>query len=241
MLENTYINITKNVTDAISYATCSIAHSLDASAIITITKSGHTSKMVSRYRPSCKIIASTPLRKVYNQLALSWGVFPVMTPESKTTDEIFENAVKSAADENMIRDGDLVVITGGMPVGISGTTNMIKIHIVGDILLEGKSLNGLSSSGVLCVIADDKSSPIDFKGGDILVIKESSDTILHLIKNSSGVITEEDRSDSPSAIVAKALDIPVIISAKKATERLISGIVVRIDGENGHILSTNAE
>jgi len=241
MLENTYINITKNVTDAISYATCSVAHSLDASAIITITKSGHTSKMVSRYRPSCRIIASTPLKKVYNQLALSWGVFPVMTPESKTTDEIFENAVQSAVADNMIHDGDLVVITGGMPVGISGTTNMIKIHIVGDILLEGKSLNGLSSSGSLCVIAEDKSSPVDFKGGDILVIKESSDTILHLIKDCSGVITEEDRPDSPSAIVAKALDIPVIISAKKATERLISGIVVKIDGENGQVLSTNAE
>jgi pyruvate kinase len=128
-----------------------------------------------------------------------------------------------------------------MPVGISGTTNMIKIHIVGDILLEGKSLNSFSSSGTLCVIAEDKSSPIDFKGGDILVIKESSDTILHLIKNASGVITEEDRADSPSAIVAKALDIPVIISAKKATERLISGIVVRIDGEKGQILSGKAE
>ena len=241
MLEHTYINITKNVTDAISYATCSIAHSLDASAIITITKSGHTSRMISRYRPSCKIIASTPLRKVYNQLALSWGVFPVMTPETETTDETFENAVKSAAAENMVSDGELVVITGGMPVGISGTTNMIKLHIVGDILLEGKSLNGLSSSGVLCVISENKSSPVDFKGGDILVIKESSDIILHLIKNSSGVITEEDRPDSPSAIVAKALDIPVIISAKEATERLISGIVVRIDGEKGQVLSTNVE
>ena len=241
MLENTHINITKNVTDAISYATCSIAHSLNASAIIAITKSGHTSRMVSRYRPSCKIIASTPLRKVYNQLALSWGVFPVITPESTTTDETFENAVKSAVDENMISDGDLVVITGGMPVGISGTTNMVKIHIVGDILLEGKSLNGLSSSGVLCVIAENKSSHIDFKGGDILVIKESSDSMLHLIKNSSGVITEEDRLDSPAAIVAKALDIPVIISAKEATERLTSGIVVRIDGEKGQILSAIIE
>jgi len=237
MFEHTHINISKNVTDAISYATCSAAHSLGASAIITITKSGHTSKMVSRYRPACRIIASTPLKKVYNQLALSWGVFPVLTPEAKTTDEIFENGVKSAVCENIISDGDLIVITGGMPVGISGTTNMIKIHIVGDILVAGKSLNGLSSSGVLCVIAEDKSSAIDFKGGDILVIKESSDSVLHLIKNSSGVITEEDNPDSPAAIVAKALDIPVIISATKATERLISGIVVKIDGKNGQIVS----
>jgi len=237
LLENTHINISKNVTDAISYATCSAAHSLDAAAIITITKSGHTSRMVSRYRPRCRIIASTPLRKVYNQLALSWGVCPMMSEEAQTTDEIFDNAVNTALAEGMIQNGDLVVITGGMPVGVSGTTNMIKIHIVGDILLEGKSLNGLSSAGILCVIADNKSSINDFKGGDILVIKKSSDSILHLIKNASGIITEEDSHDSPAAIVAKALDIPIITSAEKATERLTSGIAVRIDGGKGQILS----
>ena len=238
--ETTHNNISKNVTDAISYATCSAAHSLDASAIIAITKSGHTSKMVSRYRPSCKIIASTPLKKVYNQLALSWGVFPVITPAVTTTDEIFEYAVKSAVDENIISDGDLVVITGGMPVGISGTTNMIKIHLVGDILLEGKSLNGLSASGVLCVIDEDKSSPANFRGGEIIVMKHSSDTILHLIKNSSGVITEEG-VDSPAAIVAKALDIPIIVSAARATDILISGIAVKLDGEKGQIRSAHIE
>ncbi len=237
VLENTHINISKNVTDAISYATCSAAHSLNAAAIITITKSGHTSRMVSRYRPKCRIIASTPLIKVYNQLALSWGVCPMMSNEAETTDEIFENAVEGAVDEGMIENGDLVVITGGMPVGVSGTTNMIKIHIVGDILLEGKSLNGLSAAGILCVIAEDKSNIGDFKGGDILVIKRSSDSILHLIKNSSGIITEEDGHDSPAAIVAKALDIPIITSAEKATERLTSGIAVRIDGGKGQILS----
>jgi pyruvate kinase len=236
-LENTHINISKNVTDAISYATCSAAHSLNASAIITITKSGHTSRMVSRYRPNCRIIASTPLRKVYNQLALSWGVCPMMAEEAETTDEIFENSVNSAVAEGMIHNGDLVVITGGMPVGVSGTTNMIKIHIVGDILLEGKSLNGLSSAGILCVIADNKSSVNDFKGGDILVIRKSTDSILHLIKNASGIITEEDGNESPAAIVAKALDIPVITNADKATERLTSGIAVRIDGGKGQILS----
>lgn len=237
LLENTHINISKNVTDAISYATCSAAHLLDAAAIITITKSGHTSRMISRYRPVCKIIASTPLVKVYNQLALSWGVCPMLAVEAKTTDEIFENAVDNAVKACMVANGDLVVITGGMPVGVSGTTNMIKIDIVGDILLEGKSINGLSSTGILCVIADNKSMLDDFNGGDILVIKKSSDSILHLIKNASGVITEEDGQDSPAAIVGKALDIPVITNAEKATERLTSGTVVRIDGGKGQILS----
>ena len=161
----------------------------------------------------------------------------MMADEAETTDEIFENSVNSAVAEGMIHNGDLVVITGGMPVGVSGTTNMIKIHIVGDILLEGKSLNGLSSAGILCVIADNKSSVNDFKGGDILVIRKSTDSILHLIKNASGIITEEDGNESPAAIVAKALDIPVVTNADKATDRLTSGIAVRIDGGKGQILS----
>jgi pyruvate kinase len=222
ILESTHINISKNVTDAISYSTCSAAHSLNAAAIISITKSGHTSRMVSRYRPKCPIIASTPLIKVYNQLALSWGVIPVLATEAETTDEIFQNAVDNAACAGLIKNGDLVIITGGMPVGISGTTNMIKIHIVGDILSGGTSLNGLSATGVLCVIADNKSSIDDFKGGDILVIEKSSEQVLHLIKNATAVITEEEGGDS---------------GATKATEILTSGIAVRIDGDKGLIYS----
>ena len=235
--ENTHINISKNITDAISYSTVSAAHSLGAAAIITITKSGHTSRMVSRYRPQCMIIASTPLETVFNQLALSWGVCPVHAEEATTTDEIFQNSVENAFNEELVKNGDLVVITGGMPVGISGTTNMIKIHVVGDVLVEGISLNGLSSTGIVSVIADNKSTIEDFKGGEILVIKKSCDSILHLIKNATGVITEEDPDDSPAAIVAKALDIPVITSARNATEILTSGTAVRIDGGNGLIYS----
>ncbi len=97
---------------------------------------------------------------------------------------------------------------------------MIKIHIVGDILAGGTSLNGLSATGVLCVIADNKSTIDDFKGGDILVIEKSSEQVLHLIKNATAVITEEEGGDSPAAIVAKALAIPVITGATKATKFL---------------------
>ncbi|TAL32233.1 MAG: pyruvate kinase [Spirochaetes bacterium] len=237
LLENTHIRISKNVTDAVSYSTCSAAHSLGAAAIITITKSGHTSRMVSRYRPICPILASTPLVKVYRQLALSWGVIPMMAVEAATTDEIFQNAADRAHAAGLIKNGDLVIITGGMPVGVSGTTNMIKIHVVGDVLVEGKSLNGLSATGILCVVAEGKSTPGDFRGGDILVIRRSSDAVLHLIRNATAVITEEDAADSPAAIVAKALDIPVIVNAGRATDILTSGIAVRVDGEKGLVYS----
>jgi len=236
-LEQEKLCSTKNVTDAISYSTCSAAHSLDAAAIITITKSGHTSRMVSRHRPNCPTIASTPLKKVYNQLAVIWGVIPVLSSVAETTDEIFQKAVDDAKSTGLLKNGDLVIITGGMPVGISGTTNMIKIHIIGDILVEGKPQTNISTTGVLCVIASNKSAVEDFIGGEILVIKESTDEILHLIKNAGAVITEEASDDSPAAIVAKALDIPVITNATGATEILTSGIAVKVDGEKGYVYS----
>ncbi len=229
--------ISKNVTDAISHSTCSSAHALDAAAIITITKSGHTSRMVARYRPGCPIIASTPLEKVYHQLALEWGVTPVLTQEVSSTDEIFEQAVTNVTNTGMLKNGDIVIITGGIPVGLSGTTNMMKIHVVGDILVQGKSMDKLSTTGILCVIADNKSSVQDFKGGDILVIKKSNDDILQLIKNALAVITEEDMADSQAAIVAKALDIPLLTNAHRATEILTSGIAVKIDGAKGIVYS----
>ncbi len=236
-LEHEKIHPTKKVTDAISYSTCSAAHSLDAAAIISITKSGHTSRMVSRHRPACPIIASTPQKKVYHQLALIWGVIPLLAEVAVTTDEIFQKAVDDAQNANLLKNGDLVIITGGMPVGISGTTNMMKIHITGDLLVKGKSHNKLSTSGVVCVIAPNKSSAQDFTGGDILVIQESTDEILHLIRNAGAVITEEHHSNAPSSIVAKALDIPVITGAEGATEILTSGIAVKVDGEKGYVYS----
>ncbi len=229
--------ISRNVTDAISHSTCSSAHSLDAAAIITITKSGHTSRMVARYRPGCPIIASTPLEKVYHQLALVWGVTPVLTQEVSSTDEIFEQAIANVFNTGMLKNGDIVIITGGIPVGVSGTTNMMKIHVVGDILVQGRSVDKLSTTGILCVIADNKSSIQDFKGGDILVIKKSDDDILQLIKNALAVITEEDMADSQAAIVAKALNIPILTNAYRATEILTSGIAVKIDGAKGIVFS----
>jgi pyruvate kinase len=240
LLENTHISVSRNVTDAISYSTCSAAHSLGAAAIITITKSGHTPRMVSRYRPLCPIIASTPVEKVFCQLALSWGVLPMRAREAHTTDEIFQNAVDAACAAGLVKNGDLLIITGGMPVGVSGTTNMIKIHVVGDVLVEGKSLNGLSATGIVCVIAGDKSSAEDFKGGEILVIRRSDDALLHLVKNAAAVITEEDGDDSPAAIVAKALDIPVLANAAGATRILTSGIAVRVDGDKGLVVSAQS-
>lgn len=119
-----------DITSAISHATVTTAHDLNARAIITVTKSGTTARQISKYRPHCLIISATTSEKVRRQNNLSWGVLPVMCDEKSNTDELFEHAVEVAKKTGYIQKGDVVVITAGIPLGQSGTTNMLKAHEV---------------------------------------------------------------------------------------------------------------
>lgn len=120
-----------DVTDAISHATCTTAHDLNAKAVVTVTKSGRTARMVSRYRPACDIMACTTYENVCRQLNLSWGVTPILIKEEQDTFELFDNAVKEIENKGYLKPDDLIVITAGVPLGMSGTTNMLKVHCVG--------------------------------------------------------------------------------------------------------------
>ena len=121
-----------NVTDAISHATCAAAHDLNAACIITVTTSGDTAKMISKFRPAVPIVGCSPSEKSVNQLALSWGVAPLLIDIKDNTDELFDHAIETAVQNKFALDGDLLVITAGVPLGVSGTTNMLRVHVVGD-------------------------------------------------------------------------------------------------------------
>ena len=140
-----------SVTNAISYATCSTAMHLGASAIITVTKSGTTARMLSRFRPECPVIASTTSRKVFRQLVLSWGVWPVFSPEVHSTDELFHVAMAAAEETGLVAHGDVTVITAGVPVGVSGTTNLVKVQMVGNVLARGRGVGKGFGTGEVCV------------------------------------------------------------------------------------------
>lgn len=129
-----------DVTSALSHATCTTAHDLGASAIIALTYGGTTAQMISKFRPDCPIIAPTISEKARRQLNLSWGVVPVLSEMRSNSDELFDHAVECARNTHVVKDGDLVVITGGAPIGVSGTTNIMKVHLVGDILVKGEGL-----------------------------------------------------------------------------------------------------
>ncbi len=236
--ENRHLNQTTSVSNAISHSSCTTAHDIGAAAIITVTQSGYTPRQISAYRPNCPIIAGALNKKVCRQLNLSWGVTPIMTDVKETSDELFEHAVDRALEEtDIVNKGDVVVLTGGAPVGVSGTTNILKVQLVGDVLVSGQSLSNKSISGKICAASNNNEALKNFEDGDILVIPETSNSIISLLKKASAIITEEQGSTSHAAIVGMTLDIPVIVGAKNATKLLKNGTTVTIDGARGQVYS----
>ncbi len=213
-----------DVTSAISHAACTTAHDLGASAIITVSKSGMTSRMLSKYRPSCPIISGTPSEKVWRQTNMSWGVVPIMIEEKHNTDDLIDHVISAAQSEGLLKNGDLVVLTAGVPLGISGTTNLMKVHLVGNILVSGQTIvNDLSAHGHLMVCRSDEEALENFTEGEILVIHETNNSLLPIMKKSAGIITEVDGLNSHAAIVGLALNKPVIVGAENATLILKTG------------------
>lgn len=231
--ENNHFHTNTSITKAISHSAVTTAHDLGATAIIAVTESGYTPREISSFRPLYPIIATCTNEKIRRKLNLSWGVTPIMCEEKETTDELFDHAVSQALKTGIVKNGDIVVITGGAPLGISGTTNIVKVHLVGDILVSGKCINKKSVCGTLCVAANEEEAVRNFNDGDILVIPETSNSIISILKKAKAIITEKAGDTTHAAIVGMTLDIPVICGAEHATNILKSGTVVTIDGAHG--------
>ena len=228
-----------DVTSAISHATCTMAGDLSAAAIVTVTKSGRTARMISKYRPNCTIVGECLNEKVCRQLNLEWGVEPVLIAEEKNADMLFEKAVDVAEATGFVSKGDIVVLTGGVPLGVSGTTNLIKVQVAGHILLNGKGANGKRISGNLCV-CHEAADIENFKDGDIIVAADTTNEMMGQMRQASGLIVENEDANSHAVIAGLSLDIPVLIAAKDAVQVLKSGAYVELDCENG-IVSTMSE
>ncbi len=230
-----------DVTSAISHATCTTAHDLGAAAILTVSKTGQTARMISKYRPECPIICGTTNPKVRRQMNLSWAVTPIIVDEKNNTDELFEHVVQVAESRGLVKSGDLTVITAGVPLGVSGTTNLLKVHLVGNVLVTGETVTDESVCGRLCVCKNEDDALKNYTDGDILVIPKTTNALYRIIRTAKGVITEEEGVNSHAAIMCLALEKPVIVGAKHATSILKTGTVVTLDGHRGTVYSNNTQ
>ena len=227
------------VTDAISYATCRIAADLGASAILTATATGFTARMVSKFRPAVTIIAAVTDEHIRRRLSLSWGVYTVLTKRFHSTDDVIVASVNKALDAELIDNGDLIVITAGVPVGATGTTNLIKVHTIGEVILSGTVIGDESITGRVAIVSN--SDDYDkVKSGDILVAKHTDKELVPLMEKASAIITEEGGLTSHGAIVGLNLRKTTLVGAYMATKKLKNGEIITIDAKGGLVYKGRA-
>lgn len=233
-------NALSNIANAISLATCTTAMELNVSAIITATQTGNTARMVSKYRPESPVIAVTPSEKVARRLALNWGVFPITARKFESTDEMITESVNKAKEEGYIKNGDLVVVAAGIPVHYSGTTNMMKVHVVGDVLVQGKGAGSLPGFGNAKIINNPKDAIDKVENDDILIVKTLDKAYMEVLDRVAGIISEEGGLTSHMAIECLSRGIPLICNAGGATESIKTGTFITMDVARGVVYNGRA-
>ena len=228
------------MTDAIGQSVAKTAEALEVKAIIAPTSSGHTARMISRYRPKASIYAVTDSERVTRSLSLVWGVFPLMGLSVSSTDEMLDNAVVHCLEEGVISHGELVVLTAGVPVGESGMTNLMKIHVVGDILLKAQGIGRHSAYGKVVTAKTSSEALEKVKPGDILVTYGTDRDMMPAIEKCSAIITEEGGLTSHAAVVGINLGIPVIVDVEGALATLSDGQEITVDAARGIIYNGHA-
>ena len=229
-----------NITDAIGQSVAHTALNLEVNAIITPTESGHTARMISKYRPKAPIIAATSNDHVLRRLALVWGVYPQLGQKAETTDEMLAIAVEESVNSGLVSHGDLVVITAGVPVGEAGTTNLMKIHVVGDILAKAQGIGRKSAYGRVVVAKDAQEAISKVKQDSILVTIGSDREMVPALEKCSALITQEGGLTSHAAVVGLNLGIPVIVGVENAMQLFKDGQEITVDSARGVIYKGHA-
>jgi pyruvate kinase len=235
LIKSSY-NSKQSITNAISSAVSQIAQELDAVAIMTLTKTGSTARNVSKFRPPKPILAIAAHVDVARQLQLVWGVKSLLVLDFPSPSQTFQSAINIAQENQLVQDGDLVVMTAGTLQGVSGSTDLIKIEMVKAILGKGVGIGQASASG-RARIAHSSRELGDFKAGDILVVPRTNADFVEMMRKASGIITEESSLTSHAAVIGMRLGVPVIVAMKDATQIIREGSIVTLDTEKGYVYS----
>ncbi|HEA3321328.1 pyruvate kinase [Staphylococcus aureus] len=237
-----------SLVNAIGISVAHTALNLNVKAIVAATESGSTARTISKYRPHSDIIAVTPSEETARQCSIVWGVQPVVKKGRKSTDALLNNAVATAVETALLNNavatavetgrvsnGDLIIITAGVPTGETGTTNMMKIHLVGDEIANGQGIGRGSVVGTTLVAETVK----DLEGKDlsdkVIVTNSIDETFVPYVEKALGLITEENGITSPSAIVGLEKGIPTVVGVEKAVKNISNNMLVTIDAAQGKI------
>ena len=229
-----------SVSDATAHAACLTAKDVNAAAIVTVSESGNTARLLSKYRPSQPIIACVMDEQVQRQLSVSWGITPLMMDLATSTDELIEKSTALAEKNGYLHNGELAVVTAGVPVGVSGTTNMIKIHMVGNCLATGVGVGRgktdlVSASGKACVCRTLEEVKAKFRPGMVLVVPSTTNEMLGYVRDAAALVVEEPGLNSHAAIVGNSLLKPTIVGAAGACSHIRDGLDIAVDCAHGSV------
>lgn len=222
------------ITDAISQSVTNVAANLDISAIITPTESGHSARVASKYRPNVPIIAVTFTKTVLRRLTLVWGVYPVLSESAESTDELLDIAVNKGLETKLFERGSKVIITAGVPVGVSGTTNMLKVHVIGNVITNGTGIGRHYAYGRSVVVKDAEEANLRVQEGDIIVAPATNKDMIPAIRKAAGIVTSEGGITSHAAVIGLSLGVPVIVGVKDY-ELIPDNEPITIDGGTGNV------
>lgn len=221
--------IDTNLVNAIGVSVAHTALNLNVESIVAATESGATAQTISKYRPHSHIIAVTPNETTARHMTLVWGVLPVVKKGEQNTDELLNNAVSTAVNTGLVDNGDLIIITAGVPTGESGTTNLMKIHLVGDELAKGQGIGHNSTVGKAVVV----NTAEDLKGKDLsesIVVTQSTDAeMVPYLEKAKGIVTEEGGLTSHAAVVGLNLGVATIVGVEDARQKIVDGTLITLD------------
>ena len=226
-----------NTTNAVSYAACPAAAELKTSCIATITKTGFTARTIAKYKPACPIAASSCDERVWRQLNLVWGCQPVLSKAIEDESKLFELAVDTAVKAGLAVKGDTIVIAVGVPVGVSGSTNTLRVETVGDVLCKGIGTGLKKASGTARIVNYKKEAERNFRTGEILVTSDTTNELIPFVKQASAIVVGpvESPENCHAGIVGHALDIPVVMCQEKVTDLIKDGTMITVDAEKGFV------
>jgi len=236
-LKYNFKGIHTTLTTAISYAACTVAADLNPSCIATVTKSGLTARMIAKYKPVCPIASSSSNERVCRQLNLVWGCKPILEKEIVDDNEVFDLAMGTAVKSGFAKNGDTVVIAIGVPVGVSGSTNTLRVDIVGNVICKGEGVGEKRVSAKATVINVAGEAEKNFQSGNILVAKKVENSILPYIKKASALVVGpvDKGHNAYSELIGNILDIPVVICSIDVTNLIKNDSLITVDAKKGFI------
>ncbi|USS89605.1 pyruvate kinase [Fructilactobacillus cliffordii] len=228
-----------DVTEALGESVARIAKDMGIHTIVVATGSGYTARMISKYHPDANILALTFDDRVRRGLTVNWAVNPVLVEKPESAEAMVNLAVAKAVETGLAKEGEEIIVTTGVPLGDEGTTNTIRVQLIGTKLAQGQGIGDETVIGKAVVAADAADANAKAVDGSVLVVKDTNKDYLPAMKKASAIVVETGGLTSYAAVIGISLDVPVIVAAHNATSTITDGEVVTVDARRGVVYQGN--